>query len=345
MTTNCRLFLAPIGLGLLVTFFGFVASSAEAPGQPSAGGVEYVNKKLSATGTKVFVGLNADGDDPKQPPKRLIPGPKEDKGPPKVEIVKDTGDEKKDAHKDDDGPPTSKLAFQALAIESRVPGIEITPATINIISTKRFQIVTVKSDGDVKWMVFNKGKEPVEWLQLPGTKSIQVFPTYGADDEITVYAYTAVAGKPTDPVKAVIMVSKKEDKKTPDGPVENPNDKKPTPKVGDKTTLHLTIITDEALAKSNPPLATLIANKDLKAGVEGRGHKLWVMDQKKDIDKIKERGFDDYLRKIAKVPLFIIQDSSGAVVDSGALPTTLVSILQKLDTIVPQKADKEGDGD
>lgn len=274
------------------------------------------------------------------PPKRLIPPPRavdekpDDKPPTKPAI--------KAGAKADDGVPSSKAASQATAIPNKAAGIELVPEKESIPSTKRFQIVTAKADGKVKWLVFNRSKDPIEWLELPGTKSIQVFPNYGQDDVITVYAYTGGADGPSDPVKSVITVGKEEKKAPPKGDVDNPGDKDP-PKEKEPPKkaafLHMTIITDVELTKANPPLAALIASADLKSGIENRGHKMWIMDQKKDVERIKSSGFDDYIRKIARLPIYIIQDDQGAVVDSGLMPATLVAALQKLDAIIPPKSD------
>lgn len=268
-------------------------------------------------------------DDPKQPPKRLIPAPqpKDVDGPPMPPAQPAQAE---------DGPST-KLAFQALLTPSKSDGIELVPATVTIQSSKRFQIVTAKTEGKVKWMIFNQGKEPVEWLQLPGTKSIQVFPNYGVDDVITVYAYSAIGNEPTDPVKSVITVGRETKKPLPtSGEVENKDDPKVDPVVGD--TFHLTIITDGNLKTTNKILDDLVNSVDLKAGVQNRGHKIWIFDQTADVQKIKDRGFDEYVRKINRIPLYVIQNGSGTVVDSGPLPTTLVSVIQKLDAVTPRPA-------
>ena len=264
-------------------------------------------------------------DDPK--PKRLIPAPqpKDVDGPPPMREVSQP----------EDGP-TTKLAFQATPTPSKSDGIELVPATVTIQSSKRFQLVTAKTEGKVKWMIFNQGKEPVEWLPLPGTKSIQVFPNYGVDDVITVYAYSAIGNEPTDPVKSVITVGRETKKPTPTGgEVENKDD--PKADLTD-TTFHLTIITDANLKSTNKILDELVNSSDLKAGVENRGHKIWIFDQTADVKKIKDRGFDEYIRKINRVPLYVIQNGSGTVVDSGPLPTTLVSVIQKLDAAAPRPA-------
>ncbi len=264
-------------------------------------------------------------DDPPKP-KRLIPAPqpKDVDGPPPMREVSQP----------EDGP-TTKLAFQALATPSKSDGIELLPATVNIQSSKRFQLVTAKTEGKVKWMVFNQGKEPVEWLPLPGTKSIQVFPNYGVDDIITVYAYSAIGNEPTDPVKSVITVGRETKKPTPTGG-EVENDPKADPMAPD--TFHLTIITDANLKSTNKILDELVNSADLRAGVENRGHKIWIFDQTADVQKIKARGFDEYVRKINRVPLYVIQNGSGTVVDSGPLPSTLVSVIQKLDAVTPRPA-------
>lgn len=316
----------PLGIGIIVALFALAITSPSAPGQDQE------------TTKSNFQYISAVDDD-EQPPRRLIPPVKTPPtAPDEQPKVKD--EVKKSISVPVEAPITSKLAFQALTISNKIPGIEVIPDKITIPSTKRFQIVTALADGKVKWMVFNKGKEPVEWLQLPGTKSIQVFPNYGVDDEITVYAYTAVDGDPTDQVRSVIIVGKDAGGQIPNGDAGSPGDPQTpdNPQAPISKLLHLTIITDAQLAKTNPPLATLIASSDLRAGTENRGHKLWIMDQRTDADRIKERGFDTILRKVGKVPLYIIQDTSGAVIDSGLLPTTLVSILQKLDDIVPAPA-------
>lgn len=266
----------------------------------------------------LFVFLPCFADDVVKP-KRLLP-------PTEVED---------DAKQIDPSVPISKLAIQASALSNKTAGLEVVPDKITIPSTKRFQIVTAKASGKVKWMVFNKANEPVEWLEIPGTKSIQVFPNYGKDDVITVYVYTAVDGAPSDPVKSTIVVGKEETKKAPTGDVDNDKDKKGDKKIDGQ--LHFTIITDADLAKANAPLDTLINGKDLRAGVENRGHKLWIMDQKKDAERIKDAKLDDYLRKVGKVPMYVIQDAEGTVLDSAQLPLTIVTIVGKLDALSKTK--------
>ncbi len=234
---------------------------------------------------------------------------------------------------------TGRSASQATDISSKTNGIETVPGKIAIPSTKRFQIVVAIAAGEIKWLVFNSNKkQPVQWLPLPGTSCIQVFPNYEMDDEITVYAYSATAaGRPTDTVKCTITVSKGDVVTTPpDGDVSNePTPKPPITPPADGP-FYFTIISDKGLVASNPALASIINSGDLRAGIENRGCGFWVYDQVTDVDKIKEKSFDDTIRKVGKIPLYIIQNSQAEIVDSGPVPTTMISILAKLDKVLPK---------
>lgn len=225
---------------------------------------------------------------------------------------------------------TSRRAFQAVSLGNKNESLEITPAEITIPSTKRFQIVTVRADTAIEWMVFNKAKEPVEWLPLPGTKSIQVFPNYDTDDEINVYANTAKDSVPSRHVQCTIIVTRKT--KVPD---DAPGIPEKPPAAG--SALHFTIITDRDLPKTNRILAGIVASPDLRAGVENRGHSFWVLDQKEDVAEIKEKKLDAIVSKVGKVPLYIVQDASGVEIASGPLPNTMLSILDVLDRAAPPK--------
>lgn len=228
--------------------------------------------------------------------------------------------------------PLTGKSLKFSTIPSKTLGLELTPAEITVPSSKKFTLVIAKCEGEVRWFVTNTAKKPVEWLELPSSKTILVFPNYDLDDTINVYAYTAKDSKPSAPVRAVIKVVRKLSPLDPD-PVK-PKPKPPGPELPPGSQLHFTIITDNALSKTNADLAKLIASKELADTFDKRGHKLWLMEQNKDAKAIKDREFHPYLLKVGKVPMFIIQDSKGNVLEFGRLPLTAEAIIAEADKVV-----------
>jgi hypothetical protein len=236
----------------------------------------------------------------------------------------------------DEKVPAGMASLAIMATSHKVEGLELLPSESTIPSTKRFIIISAKAAGKVKWFVTNVSQQqPVEWLEIPNTKSVMVFPTYDSDDKISVYAYTVVGNEPSELAKANIVVVRRTAPipiPTPDPP--HPGPKPPLP-AGAK--LHLTIITDSNLQKANPALAGIIDSKTLVEKITARGHKKWILDQNIDQEIIKNKGFDEFIRKIGKVPIYIIQDNNGTERDHGALPTSVDGIIAALDKISSYK--------
>lgn len=254
---------------------------------------------------------------PVEPSKEPSKPPEQTAGPPRA-----VGDDK---------VPTGMMSLAAVSTNSKVDGLELTPAETTIPSTKRFIIISAKAASKVKWFVTNtSSQQPVEWLEIPNTKSVMVFPNYDSDDKVSIYAYTVINGEPSDLAKASIIVVKR----TAPIPIPMPEPSPPGPKplpAGAK--LHLTIISDTALQKANPNLASVIDSKVLNDKINARKHNKWVLDQNTDQDIIKAKGFDEFLKKVNKVPIFIVQDDSGKVLEFGALPTSVDNLITILDRI------------
>lgn len=235
-----------------------------------------------------------------------------------------------------DRVPTGMASLAVTATSHKVDGLELLPSENTIPSTKRFVVISAKAAGKVKWFVTNTTQQqPVEWLEIPNTKSVMVFPTYDSDDKISVYAYTVINGEPSELARANIAVVRR----TAPIPIPTPDPPQPRPKppLPPGAKLHLTIISDAGLQKANPQLAAIIDSKILNDKIQVRGHKKWVLDQNVDQEIIKNKDFDEYVRKIGKVPIYIIQDNNGVERDHGALPTSVDGIVAALDRISAPK--------
>ena len=235
-------------------------------------------------------------------------------------------------------------------IPSKIDGLEVYPDTLVVPKTQRAVLVAVKCSVATDWFIVNSSNIPVDSLKLPGQPYILVFPN-NVDETISVFSYTAINGTPAL-VKSTIIVGagqsisgdpvtqSPDPTKTPDpktdptkGPVVSI---KPLP-VGSK--VHFTIVHDTVAEKTDSTLSSLVISAVIVKGLEARGHQRWVYDvsSQQDVENIKSRSLNVYVQKLAKLPMFIIQDSAGNVVDYQILQGTPTSILAYVDRVAPQK--------
>lgn len=223
----------------------------------------------------------------------------------------------------DASPPLRKSVID---FPAKADGIElIAPDAAALASAPRVIQITAKCDGTVQWLVINSATQPVAWMEVPNTKMILIFPNDSElTDRITIVA-SAHAKEVRTPMVSLAL-DMKPSKKAP----------LPMPVPEQKTAagpLHVTIITDAAVAKASPMMAAVVESRDLQQQLMQRGHQRWLMDQTRDADEIKAKKFDQYLRELKKVPIYIIQDESGAVLSYALMPTTVQELLNAVDAI------------
>jgi hypothetical protein len=267
--------------------------------------------------------------------KKLVPGKKD--GPPAKSDLKALDEKAILALATKGGDLQKSLPFSA--VTAKVDGLEIAPESIKVPVNKRVVMVVVKCKSKVGWFITNTAEQPIEYLQVADQPYVMVFPN-AVDETIDVYAFTAVDGTPAIVRSSIIVGTGKA--KVPAGPVSMDGPAMDGPGPAGKplpagSRIHFTIIHDEIAEKANPRLADLVTSNDIIAGLRDRGHFRWVMGKVVDVAQIRAKGFDAFMQKVGSLPMFIVQDESGIVVDYRALTGTPASILAYIDKLAPQK--------
>jgi hypothetical protein len=231
--------------------------------------------------------------------------------------------------------PEPKLPLHMTRLAATTKGLELAPATQTVPPSKRVVVVSVKASVPVGWFVTNDPKNPpVEWFELPGQPFVLVFPN-NVDEVISVHAFATVDDKPIM-VRASVRVSKEapttpqtkvdEEPTTPTPP--RPDEIKPLPP---GSRLHVTVIMDKN-ARNDKTIIT-----DLATVLKSRNHWAWTLYNVDDDAIIRTKGFDAYMSKIGKLPIYIIQDEKGLVLDFRPLPGTAADVLAVVDKYAPPK--------
>jgi hypothetical protein len=189
---------------------------------------------------------------------------------------------------------------------AKVAGIQL-PANQEITSKKRFVLVKATTDNanqQVKWLVLGSvaNSQPTV-LASPTGKQILVFPNDHAD-LITVLAWSAVGGSPTDAAVTQIKVN------GPPPPTPTPpNPPTPTPTLGK---LHVTVIMDFSAMTTD--LASLRSSKSFRDGLTAADceyHEFDVSGVPADMQPL--------VTKVGGAPAVIIQNSDGDVVEKARI--------------------------
>jgi hypothetical protein len=210
----------------------------------------------------------------------------------------------------------------------KVEGLEL-PADQEVSSTQRAVIIAAITKAKVvRWLVFNTiPKSPVAYVEVVGAKNLILFPN-DQDDIITVIAYTAIDGMPTEPARTLVHVkvpgSDGKPDKTDDKPGQGP---KPLPR-GIK--LHVTMVFDHQ--KMTKQRSELENSKALREALKTQGHALHVLD-------VKQKAIDDAeLRTVVNRDgpfcLVIQRDDNGVILHSGPLPADDQGVLDQVSKVM-----------
>lgn len=216
--------------------------------------------------------------------------------------------------------PELQLHSSMDSIESTVEGVTVKPGNMVAKEGQKFVLVIAETSQEhIKWIVYNENKKlKVAYLKIPGINAVQVFPDYSSNDVIKVGVYTSIGGKPTDIAWSTINV----ESSNRSSPTEITKKSSIDQSSVKKQQLNISVITDKQLESVNKQLADNVSITKLEKALPT--HKIWMFDQVNDKEQIISRpGFVDEMSRVGKVPMYIIQDMDGYVLESGVFPSSL----------------------
>src|SRR5262245_61728743 len=202
-----------------------------------------------------------------------------------------------EAKTDKDTKPPAEFKEEGIPTTNKVTGLQL-PADQEVKGSTRVVSITAEAKGEVKWLVMNQGKTPVQ--AMSSGKTLLVFPN-DEEDIIAVMAYTSVDGKPSDTAKTLVKVIRSK-------PAPTPPDPAPTRPVA-KTPFFVSMIVSPDT--QTPDLANTVNDQSLRNYLSQQGHRLFVLSPR---SPSVTGGIAQALQNAGGPPALIIQDADGWVI-------------------------------
>lgn len=227
-------------------------------------------------------------------------------------------------------PATSSASLPA-AMEpltnnsNKTDGLEL-PADQTVKFDEGFVTINAVCKGNVKWLVISATK--IKYFTLPSNNTIVIsVPPQGG--LVTVFAVGLVDGKMTEFARTSITVAGNIPAPNPTPtptptPTPNPN---PNPVSG---VMHVTFVVD--VNNSSPELGLILNSQKVREAITTKGAYYRLYDIKSPV--IKDKGLDKVVNAGGGVPMIIIQNSAGTVVNSKKVPGTEAEVIQYLTQVL-----------
>ncbi len=209
---------------------------------------------------------------------------------------------------------------------NKTDGLEL-PADQTVKFDEGFVTINATCKGNVKWLVISATK--IKYFTLPSNNTIVVSvpPSGGL---ITVFAVGLVDGKMTEFARTSITVAGNVPSPNPvpnPSPTPNPN---PNPVA---TAMHVTFVVD--VNNTSPELGLILNSQKVREAITTKGAYYRLYDIKSPV--IKDKGLDKVVNAGGGVPMIVIQNNAGTVVNSKKVPGTEAEVLQYLAQVLGDK--------